>query len=414
MKRNCIGKALFRHSRVGGNRNAIVGMIIALFLASCQPKSKTTHHDLGKVEIDSALRALVQPSNRQVVGNVATVKASYESKILTIEAQGVINYDSRNETSIASRVAGRLEKLYIKYNYQPVKKGQLLFEIYAPDLAIAQQELIYLSQSNDAYLLEQAKQRLRLLGMTEQSIQQVLRTKKVNYRIPIYSQTDGYILEKTLPSPTSSVTSTATDNSTSDGGMAGMGASSTETAMSPTTANAQPSPVMLREGQYVSAGQTLFTVYRSNQLLAEFALKSTVANFVQKGSKLALYKTTDKEGSFETASVGLIQPLIKAGENFMIARVYLSNKAFKVGELVTAKIPIWVSSSYWLPETAVLNTGAQNMVFKKEAGVFVAKPIQIGLRASGLVQVKEDVGNWEIAKNVAYLVDSESFVKSGN
>jgi len=413
MKRNCIGKVLFRHSRVGGNRNAIIGitklLIIALLLASCQPKPKTAHHDLGKVEIDSVLRALVQPSNQQVVGNVATVKANYESKILTIESQGIINYDSRNETSIASRVTGRLEKLYIKYNYQPVKKGQLLFEIYAPDLAAAQQELIYLSQSNDVYLLAQAKQRLRLLGMTEQSIQKVLQAKKVNYRIPVYSQTDGYILEKNLVNTTVSVPSTITDGNVGGDGMSGMGTSSS--TVTPPTANVQPSSVMLREGQYVNAGETLFTVYRADQLLAEFALKPSVATFIQKGSKLALYKITDKEGSFEIASIGLIQPLIKAGENFTLARVYLSNRNFKVGELVTAKIPIWVSSSYWLPESAVINVGAQNMVFKKEADIFVAKPVQIGLRANGLVQVKEDIGNWDLAKNTAYLVDSESFIK---
>lgn len=383
------------------------------FLASCQTKPKNDHHDIGQVKVDDKLKALIAPSNEQVVAKAVLVEASYETKIFTAEVQGIVNYDSRSETSVASRVGGRLEKLYIKYNYQPVKKGQLLFEIYAPDLAAAQQELIYLSQSaGDQGLLAQAKQRLLLLGMSNQTIQQVLQSKKVNYRIPVYSPADGYILEKTLVNNNASALIAPSGDSSGDGmsGMSGGGSGATvSTAPAPQIDN---SPVMLREGQYVNAGQSIFTIYKADQLLAEFALKPSLGTLVKKGSKLAFYKTADKEDSFQTSTIGLIQPMIKAGENFTIARVYLSKGMFKAGEILTAKIPVLVSQSYWLPESAVVSIGAQSMAFKKENNVFVSMNLKTGLRMNGMVQVKEDIANLDFAKNAAYLVDSESFIRA--
>ncbi len=396
---------------VKGLQSALI-LAIVLFFASCQTKPKKDHHDIGKVTVDSSLKALIAPSNEQVVAKAATVKASYETKIFTAEVQGMVNYDTRSETSIASRVGGRLEKLYIKYNYQPVKKGQLLFEIYAPDLAAAQQELIYLSQSaGDERLLAQAKQRLLLLGMSHQTIQQVLQTKKVNYRIPVYSPADGYILEKQLANNNAAAASAPSSESGGDG-MSGMsGGSGTASSAAPTP-QVENSPVMLREGQYVNAGQSIFTIYRADQLLAEFALKSTLGTLIKKGSKLAFYKTTDKENTFQTSIVGLIQPMIKAGENFTVARIYLNKGSFKAGEILTAKIPMLVPQSYWLPESAVVSVGAQSTAFKKENGVFVSINLITGLRMNGLVQVKENIHNMEFAKNAAYLVDSESFIKA--
>jgi multidrug efflux pump subunit AcrA (membrane-fusion protein) len=399
-------------------KNCLLGVALALAFASCAPKAEKAHRDVGKLEIDSSLRALVQPTNQRVVANASVVQASYEPKLLMAEATGVVNYDSRNETTVASRVAGRLEKLYIKYNYQPVKKGQLIMEVYAPSLAAAQQELIYLSQlKSDQHLLEKAKQRLLLLGMSAQSVQQVLRTQKVNHRIPVYSPTDGYILEKSLAnnatmSPAAAVSTAGGGGAMS--GMSSMGAGNAPASAQTAAPQVENSAVLLREGQYVNADQALFTIYKSDQLLAEFALTPELAPYVKKGSKLAFYKTSNKAHSFQTAKVGLVQPLIKNGESFTSVRIYMGASKLKAGELLTAKIPLWVKRSFWLPKSAVLSMGAKKIVFKQEGSVFVPKNITVGLEIDDMVQIKEDVSGFKFAKNAAYLVDSESFIKTNN
>ncbi|MGJ1446106.1 efflux RND transporter periplasmic adaptor subunit [Sphingobacterium spiritivorum] len=402
-----------RKLRIAFTFSALIILLLTTVFVSCKQGSKKEHHDVGKITIDSSLSTLLQPSNKQVVGNMAVVKASYQSEIMLAEVQGIVNYDNRAETGVASRVGGRLEKINVKYNYQPVRKGQLLFEIYAPDLAAAQQELLYLVQSGEEPLLSQARQRLMLLGMTAEDIQKVLQIKKVNYRIPVYSPADGFILEKSVANAISTPAPSVASGGGGDG-MAGMNGSNeiaTTAAPAPTMQNTS---VMLREGQYVSAGQSLFTIYKSDQLLAEFALKPALAAYVNKGTKLGFYKTTDREGTFQTSTIGLIQPMIKSGENFTLARVYLTKGRFKAGEILTAKIPVYIKGSYWLPASAILSAGAQRIVFKKENNVFKPVNVKTGLRINGMVQINQDISPWEFAKDAAYLVDSESFIKAGN
>ena len=201
----------------------MIGMV--LIISSCNRNKvvkQDAHDDLGAVKIDSNLSHLLKPTNAQVVSTLPVIKAEYGTRIFTEEAQGVINYDTRNENSVASRVSGRIERLLIKYNYQPVRKGQLIMEVYSPDLAAAQQELLFLQRSEtDQSMLERAKQRLILLGMNNSTVNLLLKTRKINYRIPIYSSADGYILEKSAAAsvaPPSAAPSSGGDGMSSMGG----------------------------------------------------------------------------------------------------------------------------------------------------------------------------------------------------
>lgn len=397
-------------------------MICMLLISSCNHNKRAahqehgTHKDPGAVNIDSGLSHLLKPSNEQVVSSLPVIKAEYATKIFIEEAQGIITYDIRSQNSISSRVSGRIERLMIRYNYQPVSKGQLIMEIYSPDLAAAQQELLFLKRSEtDQTLLEKAKQRLMLLGMTASAVNQVLKTGKVNYRIPVYSSFNGYILED--PDATSAsagaLARSPGEAVAAGDGMGGMGGASSGTAATPAAPTVPVnSPVMLREGQYVSAGQSLFGVYDASRLVAEFSFKPALASLVKKGDRIVFYKTTDKSTA-QTAAVSLIQPVFKGAENFTIARVYLNKPGFRVGELLTARVPVLLSGSWWLPEKALVSLGNQKVVFKKEGNVMIPKAIKTGITIAGMVQVKQDISNWELSSNAAYLVDSESFIKVG-
>lgn len=388
-----------------------LALVAVLLISACKQKKAdqhAAHEDPALVKIDSNLSHLLKPSNEQVVSKLPVIKAQYGTKIFTEEVQGIISYDTRNENNIASRVSGRIERLLIRYNYQPVKKGQLIMEVYSPDLAAAQQELLFLKGADPA-MLQSARQRLMLLGMSAGAIEQVLKTGKVNYRIPVYSNADGYILEKSAAAPAAAAPSAAPSAGGGDG-MSGMGGASSPAAAVPAPAAPVSSPVMLREGQYVSAGQSVFTIYNADRLVAEFSLKPALAALVKKGNKFVFYKTADKS-TMQSAAIGLIQPVFKNGENFTIARVYLSKPDFRVGELLTARIPVLLTASWWLPESAVVSLGGKTILFKKEGNVVVPKTIHTGITIAGMVQVKQDISNWEVSKNAAYLVDSESFIR---
>lgn len=360
--------------------------------------------------IDSGLKHLLKPVNQQVISNISVIKPERGTKIFSIQVQGVITYDTREQTSISSRISGRIEHLLVKYNYQPVKKGQLIMEIYSPDLAAAQRELLFIYQSdkNDP-MLQKAKERLSLLGMQQAQIQQVLKTGKISYRIPVYSNATGYILDNTATANASTAAPAASpQSSVSDDGMGAMG-SSGNAASNSRASTAAASAVMLREGQYVGAGQSLFTIYTNKNLIAEFAFDPSVSPQIKKGQKLLFYEPSDKQTVY-TGTVGLIQPVFKEGTNFTIARIYLQDTKFQTGKLVTATIPI-VSKGWWLPQSAVLNLGNKSIVFKREKDVFVPREVKTKNNAEGMVLIDQDISDWDIASNASYMIDSESFIK---
>lgn len=365
--------------------------------------------------IDSSLTLLTKPVNEQVIANVSAITPESGTRIVSSQVNGVVTYDTRNQTSIASRIGGRIERLLIKYNYQPVKKGQLILEIYSPDLAAAQRELLFISAGGNNEMLSRAKQKLQLLGMQPAQIEQVLKTGNILYRIPVFSNADGYVLEKSAdgiqtpaPQPMAASASPASD------GMGSMnGGSSSGSASAPAPSPISASPVLIREGQYVTAGQPLFTIYKAGKLVAEFAFLPELAARIKRGQKLLFNPASDKS-DMQTGSIGLIEPVFRGGQNFTVARIYLSNSHLQVGQLLTGNIPVVYRNGWWLPKKAVWQLGSKAIVFRKENSVYVPVKVETGAQARDMVQVITDIGGWKVASNAWYLVDSESFIKTNN
>ncbi|SHN40742.1 efflux RND transporter periplasmic adaptor subunit [Chitinophaga sp. CF418] len=356
--------------------------------------------------VDSSIAGLTQPVNERVIASIPAITAESGTRIYSSEVNGIITYDTRHQTSISSRVGGRVERLLIKYNYQPVRKGQLIMEIYSPDLAAAQRELLYVAR-NSPEMLPAAKQRLQLLGMQPAQIAQVLQSSNVLYRVPVYSNSDGYILEKSAQAQ--ALTPAAiTPAATSGDGMGGMqGGGTTQTAASSV---AVASPVLLREGQYVNAGQSLFTIYQATGLVAEFAFPPQLAARIRKGQQLLFYPGNNRK-AMQTGNIGLIEPVFRNGQNFTLARVYLQDNHFQVGALLTANIPLIYTNGWWLPKKAVWRLGNRSVVFKQEHSTYVPVEITPGAETKDMIQITTDISTWKVAANASYLVDSESFIE---
>ena len=362
--------------------------------------------------VDSSLLPLLKPVNEQVVSTMPAIKAESGSRIFSMPVQGIITYDTRRQESISSRVAGRVERMYIKYNYQPVRQGQLIMEIYSPDLAAAQRELIYISRNdNDPSLLQRAKQRLSLFGMQPAQINAVIRTGKPLYRVPVYSRVSGYIVEKGVAAnASSSGVAMSSPSASSSDGMGGMGGDAAAAATPTPQTAPSPTPVVIREGQYVGAGETVFTIYKDNSMVAEFSFAPALAAEIKRGQKLVFHSISNPN-DIKTGSIGLIEPTQRGGESFMVARVYLSGTDLKPGQLLTANIPVVKNGAYWLPQKAVLQLGTKAVVFKKENGVYIPKEVQTGFKVNGMIEVIDFIGDWQVAKNASFLVDSESFIR---
>ena len=373
----------------------------------------------NEVPITEDLKDLIKPTNTSVVASIKTIHPETKTLPVNVTASGVISYDTRKTYSVPVRFGGRIEKLYLKYNYQPVKKGQIIMETYSPELVTAQRELLYLVNEHREHdeILERARQKLLLLGLTSAQIEKIITSGKESFAFPVLSPYTGYIVESTTSVPELPATNAAQPSSMG-GGMnnksgAGMQPSASMNATS--SAPSLGSQFSVREGMYVATGQSLFKVVDNSRLWAELYFSASDGKQIRKGDSVELHVKGLNDAI--SSRVDFIQPFFSEGRQFLKVRTYLNDtkNILRIGQLVTAHVRQPRTRALWVPTVAVLDLGVQQIVFIKDKGTFTPYKIKTGLHSDGWIEIIEGLDkSSEIAVNAQYLVDSESFIKVMN
>ncbi len=116
-----------------------------------------------------------------------------------IKTTGRISYDERKMSHISAQFPGRVENLWVDYEGQFVKKGQKVLTIYSPKLIEAQNELISILKSKSFSTqenIENAKRKLKLLGVSNWQIKQITKNLKPINNIIIYAPFTGIVTKK--------------------------------------------------------------------------------------------------------------------------------------------------------------------------------------------------------------------------
>lgn len=364
------------------------------------------------VEITEDLARLIKSPNETVVASIRTIKGEYKTMPVHIEAQGIVTYDTRNVYIIPSRIGGRLEKVFLKYPFQSVKKGQKVAEIYSPELLTAQRELLFLleNDSQNELLINGAKQRLQLLGATESQINALIQRKAPQNIFAIYSPYDGYVIAETQQAPVAPTAAPASSTAASGGMGDGMSSTSATSSTQPATTASAPGN-LIREGSYVTSGQTLFKVVNTSALRVELNLPSAMATGVTKGREV---KLDFGDGEAQQATVDFVQPFFNEGQEFLTVRVYTKRSdKLHIGHLVGASLEGASVEALWIPKEALLDLGVDKVVFIKDKKVLKPKKVVVGAHTGDVVEIRQGLSSSdEIAANAQYLVDSESFIKT--
>jgi membrane fusion protein, copper/silver efflux system len=241
--------------------------------------------------------------------------------------------------------------------------------------------------------------------LSNTQVNNLIEKKEAANTFSLYSPYNGYLISNEQ-APTTSMGITQAPVAT--GGAMNDGMGSTSQAA---TAPRQNASTIIREGGYVSAGQTLFRVVDNSRLRIELDLSAGQAGGIKVGDKLELDFGSGKK---ENAIVDFIQPFFNKGQDFMKLRVYTKKiEGLHIGQLVNGKITLQSPESLWVPKEAVLDLGRDKIVFVKEKGELKPKKISTGISAEGLIEIKSGLASSdEIAANAQYLVDSESFIKT--
>lgn len=338
-------------------------------------------------EVD--LNTLLKPTNEFVVSSIPVTTLQPGKDTVQTEALGTTAYDTRMIGNISARVSGRIEKLYLRYNFQDVAAGQKIMDIYSPELMTSQQNLLFLLKSDptNTVMINAAKERLLLLGVTTQQLQQAMESGKPLFSISVYSNYSGHIHD-------------AAKN---------MAAAEMGTAL-------VTKELDVKEGMYVQRGQAIFSVYNTHHLWALLNIYADRQSFVKAGDKVQIIPETAPDKGF-TATIDFIEPAIRKENKTITARVIFDNSTLHIPVGSQVKALIWGNAvnANWLPKDAVISLGLDRIVFLKSDGGFKAHRVETGMVNNNKIEILTGLSVTDsVATNAQYLADSESFIKVNN
>ncbi len=344
-----------------------------------------------------SLHTLMQPANGYAISTIPATTLIQREEAIEINAIGYTAYNTNEVGAISTRVNGRIEKLYVKYRYQLIKKGQKIMDIYSPELLTAQQNHLFLLKNDAANysLINASKQKLLLLGFPGEQLQQLIKTQKPSLTVSVYSRYSGHIHEALNQEMRKDINAPPSMNET----------------ISLTTEE-----LSLKEGMYLQKGQTIFKVYNANKIWALLNIYSSEQVFIKKGNRVTIVPEARPEKIFNSV-VNFIEPFFRPGNKTLTASVNIDNSVLQlpIGSQVKATIfssPVFAA---WLPKEAIVSLGFEKVVFVKSGNGYKAQKVTTGVANKNLIQVTGGITPADsVAVNAQFLMDSESFIKVNN
>jgi multidrug efflux pump subunit AcrA (membrane-fusion protein) len=154
--------------------------------------------------------ALTLSERASQLAGVRTSTVDYLPLKRTIRAVGQMDYDERRRANITAWISGRVDKLFVDFTGVDVKDGDPLMWIYSPQLVTAQQEYLLSIETvekvkdsvipetveNALSLLQASRQKLLLMGMTEDQIEELSGRNGAETHTIIESPMSGTVIHK--------------------------------------------------------------------------------------------------------------------------------------------------------------------------------------------------------------------------
>jgi Cu(I)/Ag(I) efflux system membrane fusion protein len=290
-----------------------------------------------------------------------------------------LNTDESKVNSINARIMGRIDRLYFKNLGDYVSKGAHLYDLYSEELNNAKQEYIVAVEKQQSLdnsiidfnrLVQSAKTKLFLWGMSESQVNELAKSKKALPLTSFYSNESGYITEL---------------------------------------------PVM--EGQYVSEGSTVVKLANLSSLWAEAQVYTSQLSAIDmKGT--ATVQFPDIPGKEWKGKIEFANPEIVSDSRLNLIRVSIpnSNGLLKPGMPAYVSIKSKELNTLTLPSDAVLRDGKMNIVWVQSGkNSYKMKMVQTGLESGDRLEIKSGLQNGDVVvTRGAYLLNSEFVFKKGS
>lgn len=306
------------------------------------------------------------------LANIQTLTVGQQDQAMsgTLILSGKIKADERRMSNQVAHIPGRIEKLFVTFSGESVKKGQKLATLYSPELVNAQRELIEAIKWLDTkpQLAEAARNKLRYWKIDEPTIQKIETSGNVQTSITLYADQSGIVSQRHIAA-----------------------------------------------GDYVREGQVLFDLIDLNRIWVLFDAYEEDLGKIRLGDRIS-FTTPANPGKTYEATISFIDPVIDPQTRIATLRAELANPSgllkpemFVRGTLTRGKTKL--ASQMAIPKTAVLWTGKRSVVYVKVPDLdipsFMYREVTLGESVGDSYQILDglEVGE-QVVVNGAFVIDA--------
>ena len=272
------------------------------------------------------------------LANVLTSVVTKQKAVKEVRLYGKVQADERLLQSQVAHIPGRIESLNVNFTGETVVIGQILGQIYSPELITAQQELLEAAKTkvDQPAIYEAAKGKLQQWKLTDDQISEIEESGKVQNTVNIVSNTSGVITSRKI-----------------------------------------------NKGDYVSKGTVLFEITDLSKVWIMFDAYESDLPFIRNGDKIS-FTLQALPGNQYSGRIIFIDPVIDPVTRVAHVRAETKNSAGKLkpGMFTDVELKINLGRKLAVPDEAVIDTGLRQIVYvDKGDGYFEPRAITTGLRA---------------------------------
>jgi len=350
---------------------------------SDKPGKSPMGMDLVPVYEDDTERSVISinPTMVQNIG-VKTEVVKRRSLSREIRTIGRLAYDERLIHHIHTKYGGWIDKLYVDFTGQEVKKDDALLDIYSPELVTTQEELILALKYQESLktssfpevirsakgLVESTLKRLELFDVPEHQIADLIKNKKVSKTMHIHSHVKGVVVKKNV-----------------------------------------------FHGMHVQPGMTLYMIADLSNIWAILDIYEYEVPWIKLGQKGEMNLSYFPGKKFK-GKVTFIDPVLDSKSRTLKVRMEFPNPGgeLKPGMYANVILKSEVArNEMTIPEEAVIYTGEKTVALvQNPSGGFESRELTLGVKTQGYVQVLKGLKEGEkVVTSSHFLIDSESRLK---
>ena len=329
----------------------------------------------------SPLGVSVSPEKIQQLG-VRTEAVQRRVLDKLIHANARVDTDERRVSTVTAKFEGYVERLLVNATGQWVAKGQTLFEVYSPEMVSAQREYQLAVQGQERLqtagagaqnsmqqLADSALTRLKNWDLSEDQINRLRHGGAVQHSISFHAPSSGYVTEKKV-----------------------------------------------QQGMRIMPGDALYQLADLSSVWVVAEVPEQDLASVRVGSQASIRINAYPDHTL-AARVSYVDSRLNPDSRTVAVRMDVPNPQgrLKPGMYAQAELSSPAAAGVLVvPESAVIDSGTRTVVLAQTApGHFEPRPVSLGQRSAGWVQVLQGVAEGDLVVVAAnFLIDSESNLKA--